>query len=300
MLRENILSIIVPVYNVEKYIDDFLNSLYSQLNSKVEVIFINDGSLDSSIDILLERTECLPQSIKHNIKIVNQKNAGVSVARNVGLSLVKGNFVAFLDPDDILEENYIDKIIESVKQDPNIGILSFEASAVSSDGSETLWPINHSLQSGTYYQDLEFLTKVFKECSWQSWLRVVKIDLLKGMEFQKDIILEDIHFFVQLYLKDVSIKHIKYSLVKYRQREESAVHQTNQKIINDYSTAIDFLKSFDKQRHLTNYSLKNIYLDYYVHIKNLFGLKKSIVLMYKEKVPIDVSVKFVYFCFKQL
>ncbi|MBF7688990.1 glycosyltransferase [Acinetobacter rathckeae] len=300
MSNENLLSIIVPVYNVEIYIDDFLSDLYPQLNNNVEVVFINDGSLDRSVDIIFDKTEILPQHIKANIKIVNQSNAGVSMARNTGLALARGKFIAFLDPDDILEKNYIYEIIQSLNKHPEIDILSFEASAVSSNGNEILWSVNDSLPNGTYYKDIDFLTKVFKECSWQSWLRVIKNDLLKDMEFKKGIILEDIHFFVQLYLKDVSIMHTKHSLVKYRQREESAVHQTNQKIIDDYRTAIDFLKSFDKHRHFTDHSLKKIYLDYYSHVKNFSGLKKSIVLMYKEKPPIDVALKFIYFYFKQL
>lgn len=103
-----ILSIIIPVYNVEKYIRKTLQSIFSQdVNSnKFEVIVVNDGSPDRSVDIANEFA-----SLYSNIIIINQENQGLSGARNTGLKAAKGNYVWFVDSDDWIEQNSLNRIL---------------------------------------------------------------------------------------------------------------------------------------------------------------------------------------------
>ena len=113
-----ILSIVVPVYNVAPYVARCINSLFNQDldNSKFEVIIVNDGSTDNSLqivkDIICKRS---------NVKLISQKNKGLSVARNVGLDASDGKYVWFVDSDDWIEENCLSEMTDLLQ---NIDILA--------------------------------------------------------------------------------------------------------------------------------------------------------------------------------
>ena len=100
-------SVIIPVYNAEKYLSNSLNSIINQTLKNIEIICINDGSFDNSLKILNYFKE-----IDNRIIIINQKNKGVNFARNEGLKIAKGQFILFFDSDDILIENALEKLFE--------------------------------------------------------------------------------------------------------------------------------------------------------------------------------------------
>lgn len=97
------LSIIIPVYNVESYIDECLHSVTSQKDFKdYEIVIVNDGTLDNSMEIVdCYRRKC------NNIKVIHQKNSGLSIARNTGLKHASGEYVWFVDSDDWIVEDAI-------------------------------------------------------------------------------------------------------------------------------------------------------------------------------------------------
>lgn len=104
------ISIIVPIYNVEKYLCQCLNSLVNQTLKNIEIICVNDGSSDNSEIILSE------YAIKDSrIKIINQKNSGVASARNVGLYVATGKYIGFCDPDDYIDLDYYQKLYNAAK-----------------------------------------------------------------------------------------------------------------------------------------------------------------------------------------
>lgn len=105
-------SIIIPVYNVEKYLEQCLKSVINQTYSNIEILLIDDGSPDSSPTI------CDSYAQKDNrIRVIHQENAGVSVARNKGLDLATGEYVYFLDADDWIEENAIEVMVSALKEE---------------------------------------------------------------------------------------------------------------------------------------------------------------------------------------
>ena len=113
------LSIIVPVYNVERYLEKCLKSLCG-LNIENEIIIINDGTKDSSLEIAEKFRE---NHKNENIKIISQKNQGLSEARNNGLKVAKGEYISFIDSDDFVDtENYEQFINETIKDKVDIGI----------------------------------------------------------------------------------------------------------------------------------------------------------------------------------
>ena len=113
-------SIIVPVYNVEKYLSECLDSLISQTLSDIEIICVNDGSKDSSLEIL----EKYAQKDKR-IVVINQENSGVSTARNTGMKCANGEYIGFIDSDDWIDSDFYEKLYNSAKSnDADITVAS--------------------------------------------------------------------------------------------------------------------------------------------------------------------------------
>lgn len=110
-MEKHLVSIIIPVYNVEKYLEKCIESCFNQRNSNVEVIAIDDGSKDSSPEILDEMAK------KHqNLKVIHKENAGVSSARNVGINNANGDYIVFVDADDYLAEDAIEYMMQIITE----------------------------------------------------------------------------------------------------------------------------------------------------------------------------------------
>lgn len=101
-------SVIVPIYNAEKWLNRCIESILQQTFDNIEIILINDGSTDSSKDI------CFYYVQKDSrVKLINQDNSGVSVARNMALNVASGDFIQFVDADDYIDKDMIAKLVEN-------------------------------------------------------------------------------------------------------------------------------------------------------------------------------------------
>lgn len=105
------ISVIIPVYNVEKFLKRCLDSVLNQTLKDIEIICVNDGSTDNSLKIIEEYKKF------ENIKIINQKNSGLSVARNIGLKHASADYVAFLDSDDFVDSDFYEKLFNSIEKE---------------------------------------------------------------------------------------------------------------------------------------------------------------------------------------
>ena len=115
------ISLIVPVYNVEKYLKRALTSVENQTFKNFEVIIVNDGSTDGSLEIISEFVDR-----NKNFTLINQENKGLGEARNVGIRHAKGRYVAFLDSDDFLEPEYLEKLyLSAIKTCADIVCCNF-------------------------------------------------------------------------------------------------------------------------------------------------------------------------------
>lgn len=183
-----LLSIIIPVYNAEKYINDTLNALCKQTIFKnLEIIIVNDGSTDRSLEI------CNSYKEKYsNIKIISQKNQGVSIARNVGLLNTTGEYITFLDADDYICENLYEQELELVRSNSaDIGVVDFYKKHP--NGQKIKYRNN-------FYKSWENSTAVLKDffagvVGNQVVDKIFKSDVVKGIEFPVDFkIGEDMWF----------------------------------------------------------------------------------------------------------
>lgn len=116
----NKISVIVPIYNSEKYLDKCLKSLEHQTYKNTEIILVDDGSTDNSGKI------CDKYCTKNNnFKTIHTDNRGVSNARNIGISISSGEYIAFIDSDDWVEEDYIEKLIYNIDENIDLNIVDF-------------------------------------------------------------------------------------------------------------------------------------------------------------------------------
>ena len=105
------ISVIVPVYNVEKYITKCLESIANQSYKDFELLLVNDGSRDNSIDIARDYL----QDISIDWKVINKENGGLASARNTGLVNAKGDYVVFIDSDDCLHKDFLSFLLNSIE-----------------------------------------------------------------------------------------------------------------------------------------------------------------------------------------
>lgn len=120
MIKTSLVSVVIPAYNAEKTIADCLDSVNDQTYPDIEIIVINDGSADQTLKLLEEyqRFSLRP------LRIYTQKNAGPSVARNCGISLAKGEYIAFLDADDRWVKDKIENQLKVFESDRSIGLVA--------------------------------------------------------------------------------------------------------------------------------------------------------------------------------
>lgn len=214
------LSIVVPVYGVEKYILQFAQSLLKHLTSDVELIVINDGTKDRSIDIF--KKYAADGFDDKNIIWLEQENQGQSVARNYGISVAKGDYVTFLDPDDYVVDNYVDVLLENICVCEDIDLFEFNAFILAN--GEIKNSLNLVSNNDQYLLNNFELKKIIKKRMWFSWLRVIKRELLDVNFFPAGVNFQDMMAFPKLYKKIKKIKNINENLVFYRVYEESSVN----------------------------------------------------------------------------
>ena len=111
------ISVIVPIYNVEKYLKRCLDSLVTQTYKEIEIILVNDGSTDGSTDIIEEYEG------DHRIVVINKENGGLSSARNAGMQVLSGDYVMFIDGDDYIDIDGIERLVKHV--DDNTELILF-------------------------------------------------------------------------------------------------------------------------------------------------------------------------------
>ena len=142
------ISIIIPVYNTERYLEKCLSSVVNQTYQNLEVIVINDGSTDSSSDII--KTFSKKDS---RIKVINQENRGQSSARNAGLRKASSKYIAFIDSDDEISPEFISKLLEPYQKTPktSLTICGFERRYLKTNQTENLFlnPASPKKQSDT-------------------------------------------------------------------------------------------------------------------------------------------------------
>ena len=180
-------SVVVPVYNVEKYLKRCLDSIVNQTYKNIEIILINDGSKDNSRDICEEY-----EKNYENISLINQANGGLSAARNTGLKHVNGEAVTFVDSDDWLELDAIEYYVESMKKN-NVDMVVTNNVRIKDYQEEIVQPDN--IKEAVLTQE-EYAKKFFKiggnSIEYYAWSKLYKREIMEGVEFPVGLFAEDV------------------------------------------------------------------------------------------------------------
>lgn len=216
-----LVSVIVPAYNVEDYIADCLKALLAQDYPNLEIIVVDDGSTDRTGEILMEFARR-----DSRIKVLRQANAGPSEARNAGIMLASGEYLAFIDSDDLVGSCYVSYLVRIISvSKADIAVVGFRmfdgtASFADSCGKKDEWSLM-TPETGT--MKMLYQTSVIEPSPWGKLFSV----RLWGSEsrFVPGIIYEDLDLMPRIFLKAKSIAVSEEKLYFYRQREGSFMHR---------------------------------------------------------------------------
>lgn len=274
-IKETMLSIIVPVYNVEKYIKQCIESLVSQTLKDMEIIVVNDETKDNSIEIVKEFHD-------NRIKIVNKKNGGLSSARNAGIEIARGKYIAFVDSDDFIDFNsaYEDMIKLANKYAADIVV------------GNANWYYNSNKKSPMNIDKKMFKNKVIsaekyivesiksKRIFVPVWLNLYKRELMvsNNIYFKNGILHEDELFSPQIFLKAKKVALYEKDFYNYRQREGSIMNSSakDKRVKDVFSTCLELSEII---KTLPNSEVK-LYLSNYI-----VDVALAVSYKYKERVP---------------
>lgn len=263
MSSNNILfSIIVPIYNVEKYLRKCVETLINQTYKNIEIILVDDESPDACPEICDEFAK-----MDERIVVIHKKNGGLSDARNAGISAARGKYLLFVDSDDYIDENTCEKF--SKYTDMRCQVIMGEA--IVEGGEKSLSHINCSeVMSGNQYL-MEAYTE--KKVPMVAWLNIIERDFLleKKLFFKKGILHEDEEFTPRLILNSDRIVITSIPFYHYVIRDNSIMTQKNkEKNARDfYQTCLELEKYYGcvSNRKLKNYLLDDLvkkYLNLYM------------------------------------
>lgn len=243
-------SVIVPVYNVEKYISKCLDTLVNQTLDDIEIIIVNDGSKDKSKEIIKKYEIKNSQKIKYYEK----ENGGLSDARNYGMKYANGEYIAFLDSDDYVELDMYEKMYEIAKKE-------------NSDMVECnfIWEYPNKTRDdiGEIYNNKKEMIEKIRVVAWNKLIKKEIVEKSK-VSFPVGFRYEDVEFTYKLipYLNKVSF--IKKPLVHYIQRENSISNMQNEKTKEIFEVLDNVLRFYKENNFYEEYKneLEYVYTRY--------------------------------------
>lgn len=310
------ISVIVPVYNVEEYLSECVESIRNQTYNNLEIILVDDGSTDNSANICDEYAKK-----DSRIKVIHKKNGGLADARNAGIKIATGKYIGFVDSDDFILPDMYEKLfntIESTASDIVMAKWCYDDEIEKSDNSTENEPIVF-----TNCEALDFLIQGRKgqHISTSVWDRLYKREVIQEVWFPFGKCYEDIVWTTNVFWNAKRIAYIAQTVYIYRKREGSITQKDSiekgvipDRIINDrlylLKEQVVFLKNIglDKLASECNYrryELMLVYLSFgcwnkksnkqCFEINTLLNKEKEWALKYKKE-SIDIRRKIMLIC----
>lgn len=229
------ISVIIPIYNCEQYLEKCLNSLINQTLKDIEIILINDGSTDNSLKIIEKFDDT-------RIKLINKENGGQSSARNKGLEIANGEYIGFIDSDDWIDSDYYEKLYNTaLKYNADIAMTDFIR----------IGPNKHkirlNIKSEKVYKTIEEkiqIANALKEgCIWN---KIYKKEILTNLRFNEGMYFEDGPFTIKALFNSKTLVTVPDTFYYYYQNPKSTVKTMDAKKRNDKQKSkreiLDFFK----------------------------------------------------------
>ena len=211
------ISIIVPVYNVETYLEECLDSIQNQSYTDLEVILVNDGSTDGSQAIC----ERYCQTDKR-FRLMNQTNQGLSAARNKGVEISTGEYIVFVDSDDVIKTNYLEKLMHYMREDVDIVESQFTVS------NEEFLAKSFKEPSILFEGNSQEAVKIFPKhvLNVNAVTKLYRRSIVEAVPYIDGVIFEDVYCGIGMLKYIRKIIKIDYKGYYYRQHQASIMHRT--------------------------------------------------------------------------
>lgn len=242
MPERPLVSVIVPIYGIEDYIDDCIKSIINQTYDNLEIILVDDGSPDNCPAII-------ESWAKHesSIIVLHKKNGGLSSARNAGMEVAKGEYIVFIDGDDWIEQQYIEKLVDIViRYKSDIGVIGFNRTYENGKKVPSQYHING--KEICYPSPVNQAIKYFFEKAIAVWGKIYSSKIIGKTRFIEGRLAEDIPFQVEILKKASHVAFYNDNLYNYRQRTGSIARTIKPKYLYDHirslSEALDECRQF--------------------------------------------------------
>lgn len=270
-MNEIKVSIIIPIYNVEKYIEQCIESVVNQTLKDIEIIIVNDGTKDNSMK-KIEKYLSDPRII-----VIDKENGGLSSARNVGLEIAKGEYIAFIDSDDFIELTMLEELYNNSEKADIVfsDIIFYDDKTKNKKYSKIKLSFEKNLDKGSYFLDTIPIV-VWNKIYRNKYLKKIALTFIEG------IIYEDNDFTVKAVFQATKVKYVK-SFHYYRINRDGSIMANSKKLkeeenkegnllkINSQKTIIEDIEKFyqELEKIINSYEkiiLKLFELDYTVEL----------------------------------
>ena len=240
-------SLIIPIFNVEEYLEECLESIIDQSFKDYEVILVDDGSTDKSRWII----RAYKKKFK-NIKTLFQSNKGVSEARNLALKHATGEYILYIDSDDFLKGNMLELMVNKAK-DTKADIVMCNYNLYYGANNENNRIFSYNLLEDNIYSSKEVIDMMLNfKIQGQLWNKLFKRSLLieNNFKFERGRYIQDILPVFKVINKSEKIAFINEDLYYYRQRNTSTIHKKNIKLVKDYYHAMNSIIQYITQNKI--------------------------------------------------
>ena len=260
------LSVIIPAYNVEHYLDDCLESVVKQNNGKLEIVLVDDGSKDSTWDI------CCRYAEKYDyISAFTKPNEGQSSARNLGLEKATGHYVFFMDSDDSLTDGAIEKLFKKIEDEQNEVVIFLykrleDATGEISDCGYQLDEAQVENLTGEALLQYLITGRVY---DWYPWLLVVRRSYLleRNLFFQKGVTFEDARWTPAVILHAAKVSYLDFPVYIYRSNRVGSTTSTfSEKNFISKIGVLSFIEAFSEENHFSKETKEKLF----ANVANLY------------------------------
>jgi glycosyltransferase involved in cell wall biosynthesis len=279
-------SVIVPVYNVERYLAKCLDSLVNQSLQNIEIVIVNDGSSDGSASIIKQYSEKYPDKVKAFTK----ENGGLSDARNFGIDKATGDHFGFVDSDDHVSGTMFEEMLGlAVKHDAEMVICNIQKVDEEGNVTQKLTQIPNMTEK----IDLETNFSVFSDLSYFACNKLFRKELFAYKRFKKGVHFEDIQLIPQLLLECKTLAQTQNFHYQYLERSDSISKTHNEKGL-DILKAVEDVEEFFKT---SKYSLKTKELKGFQVLEGVYtflaylAFVKNETQFYKMSRELDIFIK---------
>lgn len=265
----NLVSIIIPVYNQEKYLAETLNSVINQTYSNWECILVNDGSRDGSVAVI---NEYLAKD--NRFHFINSENKGVSNARNLALKQVKGDYILFLDGDDLIHPDKLQLALSNFQQNTDLSIVFNTTNYFQDTIENTLYPMKIDADLLSFNKLLLYWNE---KIILPIHSAIIKKSLFEGIEFNTNLTAqEDWLVWLRLFQKNPQVVVLEAVLSYYRKHNSSRTQTVSLKE-DHFKALIIFEKYIDAESYkmLLLHQVKRYYVRANENSAKLYEIKQS-------------------------